>query len=889
MSSSSDAEPPPRPPEWIEAAARPLRFAARNNFANLGIVRGLEAGLTRALAEAERAGAGDPAGLDEVRRRIAGLDGAPAEDKSRRVRELLGILDQLAEGRGAAKREGREASKPEGGATRSEGRGASRPERRGVAKREGRGAAKPEGHVQARPLADPAEPAAKVARAPRVPSTAATLELPLAAIAGVGPKTAERLAARGLRTVEDALLFLPRRYEDRRSFTRVADLRPGEHASVVGTVLASAIRFAGRGRRVFEVAVREDPPSPGAPPSSAAPGGGSETLSCRWFRFREAAMVERFTRGQRVVVSGAPIEWGASRQMVHPEVVLLTPDAEAKAEGLVPIYPEIEAVPERTLRQLLVSLARAAAMTLADPLPPPLRERLALPGIGPAIYRAHVPEPEVSAPLASLPPLRPGTGLHRRLVFDELFFFQLAVALERSRIEEEPGLVHAPRETGAELAAAMFPFPLTGAQSRAIAEIAADLARPRPMSRLLQGDVGAGKTAVALVAAGLVIRAGRQVAMLAPTEILAEQHFHGASRAARVAGLSVGLLTGSTRARERRELLSRLARGDLDLLVGTHAILEPDVVFSRLGLAIVDEQHRFGVEQRARLRAKTEGPRPDVLVMTATPIPRTLAMALYGELEITVLDELPPGRSPTVTRVFAGARGRAEVHELVERALGEGRQAFFVYPLVEATEKSDLAAATEALAELRARFARFEVALLHGRMRSDEKQAVMARFVSGEAQVLVSTTVIEVGVDVPNATVMVLEHAERFGLSQIHQLRGRVGRGAHAGSCLLVAGAASAEAAARLAVLESTNDGFEIAEHDLRARGPGELLGTRQSGLPELVVADLLRDVKILEEARAEALALVRGDPSLTQPAHANLRAELVRRFGARAQLASVG
>lgn len=676
----------------------------------------------------------------------------------------------------------------------------------------------------------------------------------LSALDGIGPATAKRLGAKGLTTVLDALLWLPRRYEDRRVITPIAEVVAGEFVQVQGRVLHAAMSRAGAGRLLFEVVL----------------GDGTGTLNLRWFRFHADGMKRRFVRDRTFLVSGTVTAWGAMRQMVHPEVEDPREVGEAGAPGIAPVYSEVEGLRPKQLRTVLQEVARRFAHRVEDPLPGHLRARRGLPALAHALRKAHLPE-------TLDPGEEPDGPVRHRLVYDELLFFQLMLAQRKQSGEAQPGLVNVSPTPWAELAAAMLPFPLTGAQRRAIGEIAGDLGRDRPMNRLLQGDVGAGKTAVAMVAAAIVARAGRQTALLAPTEILAAQHAATSERYLTAIGLRHALLTGSTRAKARREILDALGAGELDVLIGTHAILEPAVRFARLGLAIVDEQHRFGVEQRGSLRQKTDGVAPDVLVMTATPIPRTLALTLYGDLEVSILDERPPGRTPITTSVLR-ERDRRQAWQQVEQALGQGRQAYVVFPLVESSEQSDLRAATEAVDEIRARFPGHGVGLLHGRMRPDDKSSVMDEFRAGRLGVLVSTTVIEVGVDVPNATVMVIENAERFGLSQIHQLRGRVGRGMHPGRCVLIVGSGGQEAWNKLAVLERTDDGFAVAEADLEIRGPGELLGTRQSGLASLATADLVRDAHVLEQAREDALDLIRQDPQLLHPEHEALRAELERR-----------
>ncbi len=649
-------------------------------------------------------------------------------------------------------------------------------------------------------------------------------------------------------------MFLPRRYDDRRTYTAIAELSEGTRSSVRGVVSAAAIRFAGR--RIFELAVRDD----------------SGVLSCRFYRFHSKAMEQRYPRGQEVIVSGAVSKYGAQARMFHPEIDLVAPGVEPTPEGLIGIYRDLDGVPEKTLRAILRELARGAALLLEDPLPAELRKRLKLPELGRAVQAAHVPEE-----------LDDHEILHRRLVFDELFYLQLALALRKRKLSERSGRAHVTNEDPVVIARGMFPFELTAAQQRALKEIAADLSIRSPMARLIQGDVGSGKTAVALAAAAIVIWGKSQVALLAPTEILAAQHAQLAQRALEKRGAKVALLTGGLKTSVRKPLLAALADGEIDLLVGTHALLEDDVVFRDLGLAIVDEQHRFGVEQRKALRSKQALP-PDLLVMTATPIPRTLAMAFYGDLSLTVIDELPPGRTPVVTKIFDPKR-RSLAYAHLQTALADGRQAFIVYPLVESSAKSDLSAASDAVFELEHRFKPHEVGLLHGRMRAEEKAEVMRRFVNKEIALLVSTTVIEVGVDVPNATVMIVEHAERFGLSQLHQLRGRVGRGEHAGACFLIADAASKEARARLSVLEKSGDGFLVAEHDLKTRGPGELLGTKQHGLPELELADLTRDAKLLELAQQEAQRLAQSPETID----AAMMKEMSRRFSDRLDLIDAG
>jgi ATP-dependent DNA helicase RecG len=790
----------------LERILRPLRFA--RSLDNPSIVKDLEGAVLRGVARALEESPGDAGRLRRIAALAAGLDALGGDEKRLRI-------DAILEDR-------------------------------------------PAPPIQPGPGV-PSSPRARSA-AKRVPIEEARPEDPLERITGVGPKTAERYAELGMKTVADALLFLPRRFEDRSSLSTIADLVEGQSATIRGTILSLGARPIRGGRRMFEMVVSD----------------GTSRLACHWFRFRQVAFESKHRNGQRVRISGKVSSFGARIQMVHPDVEVVEDDGDAGAPGVLPIYGDVPGVPPKKVRAIAQGLARAAAPHLTDFLPDDVRERQALGRLDACVRAMHLPEPgRYRADEASV---------RRRLVFDELFVLMLALLRTRWNRDREPGLSH-PAGPWDAFARELFPFELTKAQARVAAEIAADLADERPMNRLLQGDVGSGKTAVALLAAAIVRRSGRQAVLLAPTEILAAQHQRSAQRYLEPRNIRCALLTGSTRAALRREILGGVQNQTIDLLIGTHAVLEEDVVFHDLGLAVVDEQHRFGVEQRAVLRAKARGRTPDVLVMTATPIPRTLALTLYGDLRVSVLDEMPPGRKGTVTRVFAKRR-REAAFAVIDAELASGRQAYVVFPLVEASDELDLEAATDAALELEARFAPHRVALLHGRMRSDEKHDAMQRFVRGEVAVLVSTTVVEVGVDVANASVMAVMDAERFGLSQLHQLRGRIGRGEHPGTCLLIAGDVDQE---RLRVLESTSDGFEVAERDLEIRGPGEILGTKQHGLPELTIADLARDQRILELARSEAERLIAADPELSRAEHFALADEIRRRFQGRFDLVKVG
>jgi ATP-dependent DNA helicase RecG len=703
---------------------------------------------------------------------------------------------------------------------------------------------------------------------------------PVERLRGVGPAVSERLRAKGLVTIRDVLFHFPTRYEDRRTPRMVADAPVGERSVIAGTV-ARVNEARGRyGRRRLEVFLRDD---------------AGSALLLLWFHYR-ASLLEKVRAGARVLVSGEvrPGWRGGGKTISHPDVEPLESAAIERGDDsfgrVVPVYPEIEGLPSRTYRRLARQAVEQYGATLREELPEQLRQRRGLWPLAEAVRESHFPERNAAIAAAAG---RPGGEPHRRLAFEELFLVQLGLALRRRGVKVEPGIAfHASEESIARIQAEM-PWPLTGAQKRAIGEIAADMRKPEPMNRLLQGDVGSGKTAVALCAALVAVEDGYQAALMAPTEILAEQHARSLRALLRERrSVHVELVTGSLGSRERAHA-DRLVRGGAaHIVVGTHALAEEATEFHQLGLAVIDEQHRFGVLTRARLMSK--GRRPDVLVMTATPIPRTLALTLYGDLDSSVLDELPPGRTPIATRVYRDA-ARDRAYDVIRKELRAGRQAYVVLPLVEESEKLlDVKAATKERDRLAAEvFQGVPMGLVHGRQSAAERTEAMERFRRGDDRILVATTVIEVGVDVPNATVMLIEHAERFGLSQLHQLRGRVGRGAAKSHCLLVTGTTGAEwgplARDRLKVMEETTDGFRIAQADLDLRGPGEFLGTRQSGLPELSVAELGRDQKILSEAREEAFALVEADPALSRPQNARLREALQARWGGRLSLARVG
>jgi ATP-dependent DNA helicase RecG len=664
------------------------------------------------------------------------------------------------------------------------------------------------------------------------------LSTPLQFVKGIGPARAQMLQARELETVLDLLYYLPFRYEDRRQIKDLRSVVPGEKVTVLARVEEARLtggRFRTAG--VFEATL----------------GDGFGTLLARWFHGKYLEDV--LTPGVRLALFGK-VEMDrrlGARVMVQPEFEILAGDDED--EGLhtgriVPIYEAVGRFSTKMFRVLLHRILQETQLP-GDVVPEDIRRRLALPDLADALRQVHSPHPDADVRL--LNEFR--SPAQFRLIFDEFFWLECGLALKRSKARKAEGIAFTVTEKAREQLKSMLPFKPTAAQKRVIQEIVNDMKQPYPMNRLLQGDVGSGKTIVAAQAAVIAIENGFQVAVLAPTEILAAQHYAYFRRLMEKLGYTVVLMTGSHNQRQKQQLKRALALGIAQIVIGTHALLEQNVAFQKLGLAIVDEQHRFGVRQRLTLMEK--GIQPDVLVMTATPIPRTLALTVYGDLDLSIIDELPPGRKPITTK-HVPETAIEKVWEFVGREVKKGRQAYVVYPVIEESETNAMKAAEKAYRQLTADiFPSLKIGLLHGKMSADEKEETMRRFESGETQILVSTTVIEVGVNVPNATVMVIEQAERFGLAQIHQLRGRVGRGAEQSYCFLITGRVNDIARERIRTLVQSNDGFHIAEMDMRLRGPGEFAGTRQSGIPGLHVANLFRDADILELARSEAQALI--------------------------------
>jgi ATP-dependent DNA helicase RecG len=709
---------------------------------------------------------------------------------------------------------------------------------------------------------------------------------------GVGPQRAALLGERGITTVEDLLRYLPFRYEDRIRFTPIHEIAPGGTYTVQAEVVSGGlIRFKRSRGSIYHLAVRD----------------ATGLLHCKFFH--GYYLENRFKPGQRIVLHGkAEIDpfRPVRIEMINPQYEMLGdgPADSTEVGRIVPIYEAIGAFGSRALRRVIYAALHSLTESLPDPLPADILARYRFPARHAAILFAHFPPADAS--VEELNSFR--SPAHQRLIFEEFFFYQLGIALRRREAQHEPAIAFRVRDDAVRAALKrILPFKPTGAQKRVLGEIVADMERPVPMNRLLQGDVGSGKTIVALEAAVIAIENGYQAALMAPTEILAVQHFLSARRIFTHAGYKAELLISGLKPADKRAARARVKSGEAQLVIGTHALIEPDVEFARLGFVVVDEQHRFGVLQRKQLIEKglhasggaRDAKAPDVLVMTATPIPRTLAMTIYGDLDTSTIDELPPGRAPVET-LWRTEDKLPGVWEFVARGVRAGRQAYIVYPVIEESKQELKAAMVEYERLSKEVFSKLRLGLLHGRMRSEEKEDVMERFRGGKLDILVATTVIEVGVDVPSATVMVIEHAERFGLAQLHQLRGRIGRGAHKSRCILIAPKKfgddeTAQAKIRLETMARTSDGFEIAEVDLQLRGPGEFFGTRQHGELSFNIANPLRDKELLELARRDAFAISES-AAASGPAARGAQIELRRlldylgpRWRKRYQLATVG
>jgi ATP-dependent DNA helicase RecG len=831
--------------QWLERLARPIEFASRDAFAHLPTVKNLSSFVSSQILQA----LSDQVYPRSIEAGLLKLRALFADDQQRltieqqqcRLREaavILSALRQASHDRSRAWDEPQPVEPAEAGCQRTSGQ--------------------------------------------------EVWNLPIRFARGVGPKRSSVLQRLGVLTVEDALWTVPWRYEDRSVMTPMAHLVPGMVTAVCGIVVNNTVKRA-RNRRftVLEVALED------------------QTGRMQAVFFNQPYLEDVLAVGKSIMMSGRVIAgrqgWMVPRMDVSQyEVVGEGTEFTLHVGRIVPIYHETKGWTSRHMRVLIKGLLDEHTAAFNDVLPVPVRARQRLIPVREALDQVHFPPAGID--LAAFDQRR--SPAHRRLAFEELFLLQLALAARQRSVQVEKKALHFnPRAPMLDKLGRILPFRLTVAQDQVVREIFRDMIAPRPMNRLVQGDVGSGKTVVALHAIVLACGSGYQAALMAPTEILAEQHYRNLSVLAERLGLKTALLRGSDRAATKKAQMTQLASGQIDIAIGTHALIQKGVAFKNLGLAVVDEQHKFGVLQRKMLIEK--GYKPDVIVLTATPIPRTLAMTVYGDLDVSVIHTLPPGRKPVRTFLFAETQ-RRRAYQLVRDELHQGRQAYVVYPLVEESEKVDLQAAIQGAEELQlGEFKGFRVGLLHGRMKQADKEAVMADFTAGHIHVLVATTVIEVGVDVPNATVVMIEHAERFGLAQLHQLRGRVGRAGHQSYCLLMATrmgrprmplgkrpAGNEESASlvkeRLEALVSSNDGFVIAEEDLRIRGPGEFFGFRQWGMPEFRVANIVRDIDLMQQARLEAFSILKQDPQLDAPAHQALKEGMLRKWEKKLELGSV-
>ena len=674
---------------------------------------------------------------------------------------------------------------------------------------------------------------------------------------GVGPKLGDLFTRKGLKTLADLFEFYPRAYEDQRAARNIASLKPDDIVSIKAQVVTvHSINMGRSTRKMYDVVVRD----------------ATGQIHCKYFRVPYKGYFERFKPFKEVRVVGKVTEYRGRIEFHHPDIRDIEPDEETQ-DALIPLYTEIEGLATAKIMKLVRQAFAQMEEWPAEALPKWILEKYRLQTRQEALKEIHFPDPAKAAEYAEFK-----SSAQRRIIFDEFFWLELYLASRKSGFQKEGAPQIRNKGEKIKALAESLPFAMTGAQKRVFTEIKADMEKTHPMHRMVQGDVGSGKTLVSFMAALYAAESGFQSCLMAPTEILAEQHYKNARKILAPLGIRLALLVGKSKASERKEMLAALAAGDIDLIIGTHALIEDEVRFNNLGLVIIDEQHRFGVEQRGVL--KNKGRSPHFLVMTATPIPRTLAMTVYGDLDVSIIDEMPAGRSPIQTRATFESKRPQALQFMVEQ-IQKGRQAYIVYPLVEESEKIVLKDAVSEYEKLKTQFPQITFGLLHGKMKPDEKDAVMEQFRNKEIQVLVSTTVIEVGVDVPNANIMIIEHAERFGLSQLHQLRGRVGRGEHKSFCILIMGyAVSEEGRKRTEMMEKTSDGFKIAEFDLEMRGPGEFMGTRQSGLSGFKLANLVRDMAILQQAREAAFEVLRKDPSLSSPENKGLRDELLREHG---------
>ena len=837
--------------EIIEALERPLSFVSKNGFSNLDRVKDLNRLVGDLALKALSLPLSDSAsrGFERLNDLFSTYEALDSNEKIDIIVESLKILASLKNHK-TPPASGRKE-------TKSRRPGSGKSDEMPVSSGETQGRS---------PAGSAAEPA----------------KVPIQFIKGVGPRLAALLEKKGIETVEDALYTFPRTYEDRRTVKKISELTPGSRETVTGTIILAG-RVRARRRSLYQITVSD----------------GTGTLTLLWFRFNEEYLKKAYKKGSSVLLTGdVTVGYRDELQIVHPrpeDIEVIEEGEELDQDNLhfnriVPIYPLTEGLRQRRMRRIMKTVVDGYAASIPSALPNDMKRKRGMMDLGAAVSGVHFPANDGSVVDLSDKDSIYASSPHKTISYYEFFLMEIGLALKKRDVAELEGISFSPTGELTGKLISGLPFTLTPAQERVLSEIERDMRSGRPMNRLLQGDVGSGKTIVSLLSMLKAVESGYQAVLMAPTEILAEQHLSSVMSYVKGMGLRVVFLKSGLGRGEKNAYYKAIASGEAQIAVGTHALLQEKVDFNKLGLVVIDEQHRFGVMQRARLMAK--GVNPDVLVMTATPIPRTLALTVYGDLDVSVLDELPPGRKEIKTKVYYDHKGsRERAYEVVRKELSEGRQAYVVYPMIEESENpdfKDLKYATRMAEELKNDiFPEFRVGLLHGRMKADEKEAVMKRFVSRHIDILVATTVIEVGVDVPNATVMVVENAERFGLTQLHQLRGRVGRGGHDSFCILISGfKRSEDAEKRLSIMEETSDGFRIAEADLMIRGPGDFLGTKQSGLPEFRFADILRDARILNEAREDAFLIVKEEPGLDS--YPELLSEVKKRYGAIFELGGI-
>jgi len=814
--------------EWISKILRPLEFVSKNNFANLPKTKGLERALINLINNA-------PSDINHIKEKLLeislDLEKSSLEEKKERIAKMLKLLKSLNFSQEKKEVANSEVSEKLDFFTWE------------ISRKE----ISLETYLRYKEI----------------------LKQSVQFLKGIGPSIAKKLAKKGIHTLEDLLYFLPRDYEDRRKVIPIGDLREGQKAVVFGEILKSGTSQLYK-RKIFYAQITD----------------GTGFLTLKWFNFNERVWRKLLAPGKNIFVIGEVSRFGKELEIIHPELIEEGDEDKLSVEigHIVPVYSSIEGVSEKYFRKIIKSAVEEYGDYLESSIPLEILKRRGFVPLNVAIKNLHFPEPKEDILL-----LKRGESIyHKSLSFDEFFFLELALGLRKGRIKKERGIKFNTESKLVEEFIKKLPFELTDAQKRVIEEIKNDMAKEVPMNRLLQGDVGCGKTVVAFIAALIAIDNGYQVAFMTPTEILAEQHYYNFRQYAQLMGISTALLTGGIPPAKKREIYHGLSTGYINFVIGTHALFQEKVEIKKLGLVIIDEQHRFGVLQRAALREKAKGIIPDTLVMTATPIPRTLALTIYGDLDLSIIDEMPKGRKPIITELYH-EYNKNRAYQKAKEILKEGYQAYVILPLIEESEKMDLKAVTTYGEFLQKEiFKDFKVRILHGKMSSYEKEKIMHDFKRKEIDVLVSTTVVEVGVDVPNATVMIIEHAERFGLSQLHQLRGRVGRSDIQSYCFLIAYKISMDSPAyqRLQILCETNDGFRIAEEDLKLRGPGEFLGTKQSGYLEFRGADIVKDYPILLQAREEAFKLIEKDPELKN--YPILKEELMRRWEERLKLSEI-